>query len=266
MPLYSWAECPQETKNQIASLKDGLIKRLGSNLAGLYVHGSLALNSFNPANSDIDVIVLVQEKLDLDTRFALVEELLQLSLSPSPIEISFITRSAIEPWQHPAPFELHCSEFWRERYEERIAAGDRSFWSETPTDGDLACHLTLVRRSGIHIFGLSIEEAIPEVPEEDFLSSILSDVTYSVNALHTNAVYGILTLCRVLSYLVTGEIMSKREAGLWGITRIPENLRYIVNSAVEVYEGSRQEMVSISDSDLTAYGQLMSDAIASYQR
>lgn len=46
-------------------------------------------------------------------------------------------------------------------------------------------------------------------------------------------VYGILILCRVLSYLETGEILSKREAGIWAYSIIPENLVYIVRSAVE---------------------------------
>lgn len=266
MTLYGWTECPQEQKDQIASLKDKCINRLGNNLAGLYIHGSLALNSFNSASSDIDVIALVHDKIDLETRFALIKDLLQLSLRPSPIEISFITKAAIDPWQHPTLFELHSSEYWRGRYEERVEAGDKSFWSETWTDSDLACHLTLVRRSGIRIYGQPIEEAIPPVPEEDFRSSITGDIGYAVNALHTNPVYGILTLCRVLSYLVTGEILSKREAGIWGLARIPEKLHYLVNSAVEVYEGSRPEIASMSDSDLLAYGRLMSDAIARYER
>jgi streptomycin 3"-adenylyltransferase len=234
-------------------------------LAGIYIHGSLALHSFNPASSDIDVIVLVNDKIDLDTRYELIKELLRISLNPSPIEISFITRAAIEPWQHPTPFELHSSEYWRARYEERVAAGDKTFWAETPTDSDLACHLTLVRRYGIRIYGLPIDEAIPIVPEADFRSSILSDIGYSVNALHSNPVYGILTLCRVLSYLETREILSKREAGLWALRRIPDTLRYIVNNAVEAYDGTKAAVDEMNVDDLEHFGQLMSKMIASYK-
>lgn len=266
MALTNWADSPQETKDQVKRLRDSLIRYLGDNLAGIYIHGSLALNSFNPVTSDIDVIVLVHDKINLNTRYDLVKELLQLSLKPSPVEISFITRDAIEPWQHPTPFELHSSEYWRARYEERVALGDMSYWAETWADSDLACHLTLVRRNGICIYGMPIEEAIPVVPEADFRSSILSDIQYSVNALHSSiAMYGILTLCRVLSYLETGEIMSKREAGIWALPRLPERLRYIVNSAVEVYEGSRSELVAMNEDDLVQYGQLLSEEIASHQ-
>uniref|UniRef100_UPI00406CD2B2 aminoglycoside adenylyltransferase domain-containing protein n=1 Tax=Paenibacillus sp. FSL M8-0142 TaxID=2954525 RepID=UPI00406CD2B2 len=88
------------------------------------------------------------------------------------------------------------------------------------------------------------------MPESDFRSSIVSGVGYAVSVMRTIPVYGILTLCRVLSYLETGEIFSKGEAGLWACTIIPQDLSYIVRSAVEVYEGTKSEMVEINDDDL----------------
>lgn len=261
MSLYGWANCPEEVKDQISKLNEMLLSHLGDNLLGTYIHGSLALASFNPNSSDIDVIVLLNDKIDLETRFRLVKQLLVLSNKPSPIEISFITKDGIMPWKHPAPFELHCSEYWREKYEERIAIKDKSFWSETPVDADLACHLTLINKKGICVYGLPIEQAFPEIPEPDFRSAILSDVDYAAGAISTLPVYGILTLCRVLSYLKTGEILSKRDAGIWALSIIPENLTYIVRSAVQVYEGSRSEMVALDEDDLKNYKELMQRSI-----
>ncbi|WP_110043546.1 aminoglycoside adenylyltransferase domain-containing protein [Paenibacillus cellulosilyticus] len=104
------------------------------------------------------------------------------------------------------------------------------------------------------------------VPEEDFRSSIMSDSNYCVNALHSNPVYGVLTLSRVLSYLETGEILSKREAGLWALQNIPAELHAIVNSAVEVYEGSRTEMAVLNEEDLVQYGKRLSEMIDSHRR
>ncbi|MEC0204870.1 DUF4111 domain-containing protein [Paenibacillus lautus] len=261
MNLYGWDNCPKEVKDQISKLNETLIEYLGDNLLGTYIHGSLALQSFNPNSSDIDVIVLVNEKIDLEIRFQLVKALLILSNDPSPIEISFITKDAIIPWKHSTPFELHSSEYWRERYEERVALEDKSFWSETPVDSDLACHLTLINKKGVCLHGLSIAEAFTDIPEADFRSSIVSGVGYAVSVLRTIPVYGILTLCRVLSYSETGEILSKREAGIWAYSIIPENLVYIVRSAVEVYEGSRSEMVEINDDDMNDYIRFMQTSI-----
>lgn len=266
MNLYSWDNCPKEIQDQISKLNETLAEHLGDNLLGIYLHGSLAIQSFNPNSSDLDIIVLLNEKIDVEIRFRLVKELLSLSKKPSPIEISFITKGAIKPWKHPAPFELHSSEYWREQYEERVAHEDKVFWSETPVDRDLACHLTIINKKGICIFGLPIKEAFSEIPEIDFRSSIVSGVDYAASVLNTLPVYGILTLCRVLSYLETGEILSKHDAGNWALSIIPENLRYIVRSAVEVYEGTRTDMVLINDVDMMNYKGLMQSFINSYDR
>lgn len=257
MNMYSWDNCPKAVKNQVLTLNETLINHLDEKLIGTYIHGSLALHSFNPQCSDIDIIVLLKDKLDLDTRFTLVKELLRISKNPSPIEISFLTSSAIDPWQHPTPFELHSSEYWRTKYEERVAADDRSFWSGTPTDSDLACHLTLIKKYGICLYGQPIMDVFPEVPEADFRSSILNGVDYGASALMSNPVYGILTLCRIYSYLELNDILTKREAGLWALAKIPDHLKYIVESAVEVYEGSRNELVELNEEHLAEYGALM---------
>lgn len=188
MNLCSWENCPKEVKDQKSNLNEILDEHLGDNLLGTYLHGSLALQSFNPNSGALE---------------------------------------------------------------------DKGFWSETPVDGDIACHLTLINKKGICIFGLPIKEAFSEIPETDFRSSIVSGVDYAISVLTTLPVYGILTLCRVLSYLETGEILSKRDAGMWALSIIPENLRYIVRSAVEVYEGTRSDMVVINDVDLMNYKGLM---------
>lgn len=261
MNLYSWDNCPAEVKNQVGKLQESLLRHLGDHLLGTYLHGSLALQCFNPACSDLDVIVLLKESIGVEMRFRLVQELLALSLNPAPIEISLITQGAIRPWRHPTPFELHCSEYWRQRYEQRVAIGDKEFWAGTPVDADLACHITLTRLKGIVVYGLPLADAFPKVPELDFRSSILDGVDHAADALRTLPVYGILTLCRVLSYLETGEILSKRDAGIWALPHLPESLRDIVRSAVELYEGSRSDMAAMSDEDLNSYKSFILSAI-----
>lgn len=59
----------------------------------------------------------------------------------------------------------------------------------------------------------------------------------------------------------TGEILSKRDAGIWAYSIIPKNLVYIVRSAVEVYEGSRSEIVEINEDDMNDYIRFMQTSI-----
>jgi predicted nucleotidyltransferase len=261
MSLYGWGNCPEQNRKQINLLKDKLIEHLGSNLVGIYLHGSFALDSFNPDVSDLDVIALLHESIDVDLRFELVKVFLDLSNHPTPIEISLITKDAIWPWKHPTPYQLHSSEYWRTRYEEQVRMNNKDFWSETPVDSDLACHITLINQKGICLFGTPIREAFPMVPELDFRSSILSDVQYAANVLNTLPVYGVLTLCRILSYLETGHILSKGQAGGWVLPLIPEGIRNIVMQAVDIYVGIRRENVHFSDNDLEQYKNLMLSAI-----
>ncbi|XEC94759.1 aminoglycoside adenylyltransferase domain-containing protein [Paenibacillus tarimensis] len=261
MRMYGWNDCPEQYRNQLDVLKERLVEHLGRNLAGIYIHGSLALDSFRPNVSDLDVIALLNEDIEVDLRFELVKVLLAISNQPAPLEISLVTKNAIWPWKYPTPFQLHSSEYWRTRYEEQVQKGNKSFWSETPTDSDLACHIRLINRKGICLYGTPIKEAFPDVPERDFRSSILGDVQYAANALSTQPVYGILTLCRILSYLETGDIFSKAQAGEWALPLLPEQLRTIVVNAVHAYAGDGERNVQFVDKDLERFKNLMLSAI-----
>ena len=46
------------------------------NLVGIYLHGSLAMESFNPVSSDVDLLVVVRDRLSRDEKIALGERLL----------------------------------------------------------------------------------------------------------------------------------------------------------------------------------------------
>jgi predicted nucleotidyltransferase len=265
MSIYSWENCPEQNKKQIYLLRDKLLEHLDTNLHGIYLHGSLALDSFNPEVSDLDIIVLLKESIDIDLRFELVKVFLEFSQNPSPIEISLITMDAICPWKHPTPFQLHSSEYWRKTYEEQVEMENKNFWAETPEDSDLACHITLINQKGICIYGTPILQAFPQVPEQDFRSSILSEVEYAASVLNRLPVYGILTLSRVLSYLKTGDILSKGQAGEWILPFIPKEIRCIVVQAVETYLGdSKQSNFQLGKDDIEQYKNLMLSAIGRY--
>jgi len=70
--------------------RDALADALGSNLAGLYLHGSLAMGCFNPACSDVDLLAVTRRGMTVETKRRVAELLLKTSGAPSPIEISFL--------------------------------------------------------------------------------------------------------------------------------------------------------------------------------
>lgn len=237
MSGYNWADCPDNVKAQAAAIKDYLAGALGSGLLGIYIHGSLCLGCFQPGHSDLDLLVVTHKPLDMAVRFELMKGFLALHRKPIPIEMSVMAWSDLHPWRHPAPYQFHFSEYWRERYEQMAAAGDMSFWDfkEEATDGDLACHITLTNQQGICLYGPPVEEVLPTVPEADFWDSIYWGIDYFGELKGEQLVTGILTLIRIWSYKETKRILSKAEAGEWSLDRIPAGSRYIVRNAVDVY-------------------------------
>src|SRR5216684_2350280 len=101
MSQYGWATCPDPVRTQINNLVATLQQLLGNNLVGIYLHGSLAMGCFNPHRSDIDLLVVTQDGIAVETKRDIVQYLLASSLSPSPIEISFLVLRDIHPFRHP---------------------------------------------------------------------------------------------------------------------------------------------------------------------
>ena len=129
MAFYNWSSCPEHTKKQVEQLVREFQIQLMPNLIGIYLHGSLATNNFNPQRSDIDLLVVTRRHLSFSLKKVLIQTLLDYSNSPHPIEISFLCFDDLHPWQYPTPFDLHYSEDWRERYSKALANDD---WENLP--------------------------------------------------------------------------------------------------------------------------------------
>ena len=107
-------------------------------------------------------------------------------------------------------------------------------------DDDIACHVRLTRERGVCVFGCPPAKLLPAVPETDFWQSICGGVetfdlyAYAPRCLPSN----LLTLVRVLSYKVEKTILSKYDAGLWALERLPDRFRPLLRAALRAwYDG-----------------------------
>ena len=84
---------------------------LKENLTGIYLHGSAVMGCFNPEKSDIDLIVVVNEKMDKATKREFMDMVVALNeKGPAKgIEMSVVTKDACKPFVYPTPFDLHFS-------------------------------------------------------------------------------------------------------------------------------------------------------------
>ncbi len=232
--------CPGSTAQQLAGLVSCLREQL-PDLCGIYLHGSLAMGCFNPARSDLDVLVISKDALSLELCPKLTTAILDISGQPHPLEISMLSQADLNPWRHPCPYQFHFSEDWRARFMNALRTGTMPWDSGFRIDPDLAAHITITKHYGLCLYGLPIDEVFPDIPPEDYLNSIRQDVLDALGNVVNNPVYGILNCCRVLAFIQQDLVCSKREGGLWALQRLPDDLQPVVQQALDIYSGKLQD-------------------------
>lgn len=63
--FYNYKTCSTEVKKQINNISDVLKSILADELAGVYLHGSMVLDSFNEKTSDLDILGVVDKFLSI---------------------------------------------------------------------------------------------------------------------------------------------------------------------------------------------------------
>jgi predicted nucleotidyltransferase len=242
MSQYGWGACPADVHEQVHHLLDGLHASLAGNLTGVYLHGSLAMACFNPARSDVDLLVITQQAMPVETKRDLAGLLLAVSGQPSPVEMSCLCQADLLPWRYPTPFDFHYSETWREAYIRDLGGESWKEWNAVRRcDEDLAGHITVTHRRGVCLYGPPVAEVFPAVPRRDFLASVLSDVLspeFGLDAVAQNPVYVVLNACRTLACLRSGEILSKDEGGVWALQALPGRFHPTLAAALAAYRDS----------------------------
>ena len=210
---------------------------LGDNLAGIYLHGSAVMDCFNPAKSDLDLIVVVNAPVDDAVKRAYLEMVVTYNaLGPAKgIEMSVVLRSVCDPFVYPTPFELHFS------------AGHLAWYRADPedyirkmkgTDKDLAAHFTVITRRGKCLYGAPIKDMFGEVPGSDYMDSLRYDIAEAPEQITEDTVYLTLNLARVLAYKEEGLVLSKREGGEWALGHVPAEYHPLVRDALREYTES----------------------------
>jgi streptomycin 3"-adenylyltransferase len=186
------------------------------------------MGCFNPLSSDLDLLAVVREKLSIEQKKEIIDYLLDQhgKVLKKGIEMSIVLEDSLLNFEYPTPFELHYSSDWYERYE----AGNVDF-SEQRYDEDLAAHFVMVRNRGICIYGKPVEDAFPEIPEEFYVRSIMNDADYIYRLGEKDPVYSILNLCRIIAFIKDRIITSKKEAGEWALSKLPEKYTTLINTA-----------------------------------
>jgi streptomycin 3"-adenylyltransferase len=237
----SWTDCDKAIREYTEGLVELFRHRVGNNLTGVYLHGSLAMGSYFPPKSDIDLIIVVYNSLDAGFARSLnrsVAEYAEKRPTVGSIELSVITLETARTVPAQMPYELHYSEAVR-----RMVLEDRVEYGKHFIDPDLPAHLMCVRKRGVRLYGKPIGEVFGEVDWQDFMQSVLEDFDWIVGGenICVSPYYGILNICRVLQLLQEDgrQVLSKYEGGSWGIGNLPQKYSALIRKALQVYSSDR---------------------------
>ncbi len=237
---YSWETISKVIQSEVRTIQVELKRRLGENLLGMYLHGSLALGDFHPARSDIDIVVVTGREMDLETKRASMSFLLHVSRMPCPLDIRFLVESSLFPLQQPLPCALHYSETWREQYQEELRNGVWQHWNDAQqSDPALVVVLAVLHQQGICLFGKSIAAAFPVVPENVLQAALVKGVEEALKNPLQDLISCVLNACRVLAYLRDGMLRSKDAGGTWGLAHVPEQYHPLIQQALALAQGER---------------------------
>jgi len=208
--------------DEVMPLVRGLVARVkdvvGDDLAAVYLYGSAVGGGFDPGVSDVDLVALMRRSAaDLDVHA--LGRLHRGFTADHPewtdrIEVAYVSAVALASFRtDPGPLAV-------------ISPGEPFHLRHDPLILWLQ-NWYLVRQTGIAVHGPAPILTVPEIAWSEFESAAAGygaqlSSREVVDAGPGAAAYAVLTMCRVLCTLRTGEQRSKQEAAAWTSARMPE--------------------------------------------
>ena len=209
---------------------------LGPITVGAYLYGSAVAGGLRP-DSDLDLFTLVSRRSTRDEKRRLVDGLTPVSsprLRPSgwrPVELTVVAQSDVRPWRFPPRFDFQYGEWLRAEFDR----GDLHPWPDV--NPDVAVLITMVRLCSRALVGPPAAEALDPVPHADLVRAMTADLDSLLGDLEDDTRNVLLTLARMWSTIVTGEIRSKDQAAEWALKRLPDEHRPVLELARDAYLG-----------------------------
>jgi hypothetical protein len=222
-----------------------LLKR---NFLGMYVVGSLALGDFNPQHSDIDFIVVTHKDIGDDLFHGLKEMHTHFDASDSPwaakVEAVYVPQDALR------------SDVQNNEQYPQIEKGTPLFKTVIESGWVFQCHT--LREDGLVVSGpdprMLLEPIDPEAMRPAvraiaglWLEQAQRDPDWLAWVRQRDAqAFVILTLCRMLYSLTTGDVVSKPAAARWAQVELGQPWTTLVASSLtrqhETGEISQREL------------------------
>lgn len=226
---------PNEVEDVIRKLLTSLKKIFNKDLVCVYLHGSLATGEFDIKSSDIDYVVVLKTDIN-EIKFNALEtmhkQLMNYSDLHKRLEGSYITKETACSYEVPKDARV----YYNEGRLVRIRYGSEWFFEKD----------TLIKY-GRHIYGETLFKTMENVKSEDISEAAKSlllewwkPLLMKQDGLSDEyVVYGVLTMCRILFSIQTGETTSKKEAANWTVKSLYPDMKEMIDEALKWKKGSR---------------------------
>lgn len=232
MPPRGLNPTPYADVNAIVrEVLDGAQTILGDRFVGMYLYGSLALGDFDPASSDIDFLVVTDADLPDDRVVALQAMHDRIAASDSPwaveIEGSYIPHDALRRFDPAHACHPLIDRGGRLRLEQH--------------EIDTAIKLHGLRERGIVLAGPSPASLIDPISSDDLRHAVVALMRIWWAPMRRDPmrlqhlgyqVYAVLTMCRILSTLQYGVIVSKPVAARWALATLGPRWALLIEQAL----------------------------------
>lgn len=200
-------------------------------LVGIHLYGSIVYDAFDLGISDLDVAVLHRTDLSQGRTRGLTgvhERFERGHPAAVRLDVSFV------PLRLVGGYGEDSLPYYRDGRFRRSGGGDVNpvMWRT-------------LRGLGVSVCGPPAAEIVPPVSDEELAENMRRNLAFLRRRMPLYAmtgteetVFGVLSLCRVLCTLRTGEIVGKVSAARWSIRNLSPRWRSLIERAVVRYEGN----------------------------
>ena len=237
----------KELETILAALIDGTRLVLGQNLLGAYLGGSFAHGGWD-AYSDVDFNIVIDQDLrpsELDPLRVVHARIFTMDCYYARhLEGSYFPKAILQS------LDLTEEPVWY------LDNGSLNF--ERSTHDNTLVNRWVLRERGVILTGLDPEVWIPPVPEDLFKAEIFDTMRtwggeiiagqYKIDNRWAQA-FAVLSYCRMLHSLATGEVGSKPDGAGWAVEALDRKWRPLIEDALSARVNQYAKVYQPADSD-----------------
>lgn len=203
-----------------------MLTSLGSNLAGAYLHGSIAFPEFEPRPGDIDFYVVVRRSLNRG-------EIKGLDRLHRALATKFEFGSKLDGFYLPYALAR------RRQSPKNLVYGAHGKIHRGGSDDAWAIHREHFARSAyIRLYGPSAGRIFSRPNWPDIRSALYRQLVYARDIIDSDPWWSVLNLCRLVYDFKIGSIVaSKLGAARWALKRLSSRWKHVIKSAIKTYKG-----------------------------